>query len=210
VYDVQVEASAEDVAAVRGARSGDREAFGVLVERYQEVAFRAAYLVVRDAGLAEDVAQEAFLRAYGNLGRFDVGQPFRPWLLRIVTNLALNEVRARGRRRSLWERVARGLGRLEGDGSGGRWEPGPERSAEAGEQRELLSAALGELSEGDRLVLYLRYYLELPEVEIATVIGKRPGTVKSRLHRASGRLRAVIERRYPGLRPEAALRGGDS
>jgi RNA polymerase sigma-70 factor (ECF subfamily) len=209
VYDVQVEASAYDVAAVRGARSGDREAFGVLVERYQEVAFRAAYLVVRDAGLAEDVAQEGFVRAYGNLDRFDVRQPFRPWLLRIVTNLALNEVRARGRRRSLWERVARGP-RLDGDAAGGSWEPGPERAVEAVEQRELLGAALGELSEDDRLVLYLRYYLELPEAEIATVIGKRPGTVKSRLHRASGRLRAVIERRYPGLRPEAALRGGDS
>lgn len=71
VYDVQVDASADDVAVVRAAREGDREAFGVLVERYQEVAFRAAYLVVRDAGLAEDVAQEGFVRAYQNLGRFD-------------------------------------------------------------------------------------------------------------------------------------------
>lgn len=122
-----------------------------------------------------------------------------------MTNLALNEVRARGRRRSLWERVARGPGRLEGS-----WEPGPERAVEASEQRDLLSAALHELSADDRLVLYLRYFLELPEAEIATVIGRRPGTVKSRLHRASGRLRAVIEQRYPGLRPETVLRGGDS
>ncbi len=205
MYDVQVEAPAEDVAAVEAALEGDREAFGVLVERYQEVAFRAAYLVLRDAGLAEDVAQEAFVRAYGNLGRFDVAQPFRPWLLRIVTNLALNEVRSRGRRRSLWERVARGPARLDTRG-----EPGPERAAEVSEQRESLSAAMRELSEDDQLVLYLRYFLELPEAEIAAVIGKRPGTVKSRLHRASGRLRAVVEQRYPDLRPDAVVRGGDS
>ncbi len=196
-----MEASADDVAAVQAARGGDREAFGVLVERYQEVAFRAAYLVVRDAGLAEDVAQEAFVRAYRNLGRFDVGQPFRSWLLRIVTNLALNEVRARGRRQSLWQRVTR---------TPMAHEPGPERAVEASERRELMMAALRELPEPDRLVLYLRYFLELPEAEIAAVIGKRPGTVKSRLHRANGRLRAVIEQRYPGLRPETVARGGHS
>jgi RNA polymerase sigma-70 factor (ECF subfamily) len=204
--NVQVEASAGDAAAVRAALEGDREAFGVLVERYQEVAFRASYLVVRDAGLAEDVAQEAFVRAYRNLGRFDPhriegAQPFRPWLLRIVTNLALNEVRARGRRRSLWERVTRAPSGVE---------PGPERAVEVGERRERVGAALLELPEADRLVLYLRYFLELSEAEIATVIGKRPGTVKSRLHRANTRLRTVIEARYPELRPETALRGGDS
>jgi RNA polymerase sigma-70 factor (ECF subfamily) len=202
VYDVQVEASTDDASAVRAALEGDREAFGALVERYQEVAFRAAYLVTRDAGLAEDVAQEAFVRAYGHLDGFRVEQPFRPWLLRIVTNLALNEVRARGRRQSLWQRVTRSRAPAV--------EPGPERAAEASERRELMTAALQELSESDRLVLYLRYFLELPEAEIAAVIGKRPGTVKSRLHRASARLRAVIEQRYPGLWQEPAGRGGDS
>jgi RNA polymerase sigma-70 factor (ECF subfamily) len=63
--------------------------------------------------------------------------------------------------------------------------------------------AIGELPEDDRVILHLRYYLELPEREIAAAIGKPPGTVKSRLHRASARLRAVIETRYPELREGA-------
>lgn len=88
----------DDAAALAGARRGDAEAFGALVERYQQVAFRAAYLSVRDAATAEDVAQQGFVRAYLNLRKFREGDSFRPWLLRIVTNLARNELRARGRR----------------------------------------------------------------------------------------------------------------
>src|SRR5262245_307168 len=178
----QVEVPADEVGLVEAARAGEQAAFGVLVERYQEVALRAAYLVVRDAGLAEDVAQEAFVRTYGNLGRFDAGRApeagaaFRPWLLRIVRNLALNEVRARGRRRSLWERVTRA--RTSDDA----YEVGPERVLVAGERADLVAwgvgAALAELATTDREVLELRYYLGLSEAEIAAVIGKRPGTVK--------------------------------
>ena len=77
------------------AQRGDQQAFGQLVTRYQQVAFRAAYLVVRESATAQDVAQEGFVRAYQGLSRFRPSEPFRPWLLRIVTNLALNEVRAR-------------------------------------------------------------------------------------------------------------------
>ena len=61
--------------------------------------------------------------------------------------------------------------------------------------------SIGELPMDDRVVLYLRYFLDLPEREIATAIGKRPGTVKSRLHRASARLRVVIQQDYPTLAP---------
>lgn len=186
--------------AVAAAREGDREAFCALVERYQEAAFRAAYLVVRDAAAAEDVVQEAFVRAYGALGSFREGQPFRPWLLRIVTNLALNDVRARGRRRGLLARFER----LRQDP-----EPAPEGAVVVGEEQALLWRAINELPGDDRVILYLRYFLELPEREIAAAVGKPAGTVKSRLHRASGRLRAVIEQRYPSLRPDAARVGGD-
>ena len=92
--------------AIARARNGDHAAFGSLVEHYQEVAFRAAYLIVRDAPAAEDVAQDAFIRAYRALHTFRSGEPFRPWLLRIVTNTAINEVRARRRRTGLLGRVA--------------------------------------------------------------------------------------------------------
>ena len=67
--------------AIERALGGDSDAFGVLVEKYQEVAFRAAYLIVRDAQTAEDVAQDAFIRAFRGLRGFRPGEPFRPWLL---------------------------------------------------------------------------------------------------------------------------------
>jgi len=185
----------DETTQVQAARAGDADAFAALVGRYQEVAFRAAYLVVRDAAAAEDVAQEGFVRAYQHLGGFRAGEPFRPWLLRIVTNLALNDVRGRGRRQGLLERFGR---------QPVEHEPAPEAAAVTGADQAQLWAAINELPNDDRVILYLRYFLELPEREIATVIGKAPGTAKSRLHRASGRLREVIEARYPSLRPERA------
>ena len=170
MYEGQVEHAVEaleDGAAIEAARAGDAGAFGVLVERYQQVAFRTAYLVVRDVEAAEDVCQEGFIRAYDQLHRFRRGEPFRPWLLRIVSNLALNQLRARGRRRGLLARL-----RLTPP----EHEAGPELAVVAGERRELLLRALEELPPDDRVVLYLRHFLDLPEREIATAIGKRPGT----------------------------------
>ena len=188
---------ADLIAAVLG---GDRNAFGELVGRYQEVAFRAAYLITRDAGLAEEAAQDGFIRAHASLRGFRLGEPFRPWLLRIVTNLALNQVRGRSRRLRLLERAG-----ILGER---RAEPPADDAVFAGERQRELWRAIRELGEDDRVVLYLRYFLDLPEKEIAAVIGKAPGTVKSRLNRAGGRLRVVIEARYPALRPAAEGGGG--
>ena len=179
---------------------GDRAAFGELVGRYQEVAFRAAYLIVRDAGMAEEAAQDGFVRAYRSLRTFRRDQPFRPWLLRIVTNLALNQVRGRSRQLRLLERA--GLARRD------EVQPAVDDSFLAGDRQRQLWAAIRELREEDRMVLYLRYFLELPEKEIAAVLDVAPGTVKSRLSRAGGRLRGVIEARYPTLRP--TVEGGGS
>jgi len=188
----------DDEAAIAAAKRGDREAFCGLVARHQEAVFRAAYLVVRDAAAAEDVAQEAFVRAYQHLRSFREGDPFRPWLLRIATNLALNEVRGRGRRQGLLARFGR---------QPVEHNPSPERDAVAGEQRDLVWQAINELPGDDRVVLYLRHYLELPEREIALAINKAPGTVKSRLSRAGARLRTVIEERYPALLPGDSTAG---
>ena len=192
----------DDVELVTEAQAGDTAAFGELVRRYQEVAFRTAYLVVRDAATAEDVTQEAFVRAYRAIGSFRTGDPFRPWVLRIVTNLALNEVRGRGRRAGLLQRVGL-LQRPE-------FEPVPaaEAVALATERQRQLWRALSELPDDDRLVLYLRYFVELQEKQIGVVIGKAQAPLKKRLHRTGERLRRVIETRYPGLRP--AESGGGS
>jgi RNA polymerase sigma-70 factor (ECF subfamily) len=184
-------AGRDEAEALRAAASGDGAAFGLLVERYQEVAFRAAYLIVRDVQEAEDVAQDAFVRAYRRLDTFRQGEPFRPWLLRIVQHTALNAVRSRGRRAGLLGRFAAIAPRSV--------DPPDAAVLAAGEAAQVL-AAIDELPPDDRAILHLRYFLDLPEREIAAAMARPPGTVKSRLHRAGRRLREVIERRYPHLR----------
>jgi RNA polymerase sigma-70 factor (ECF subfamily) len=181
-----------DAEAIARAREGDSGAFGVLVTRYEEAAFRAAYLITRNAADAADVAQEAFVRAHAQLHTFHTQEPFRPWLLRIVTNLALNQRRSLGRRLGLLERAGR---LLSNDNA-----PAPEVLVMTDEESRTVWEAINRLGEDDRLILYLRYFLELSEAEMARVIDKAPGTVKSRLSRASSRLRSVIERDYPHLR----------
>jgi RNA polymerase sigma-70 factor (ECF subfamily) len=177
------------------AQEGDVRAYGELVERYREVAFRAAYLIARNAADAEDAAQDAFVKAYYALDRFRRGDPFRPWILRIVSNEARNRRRAAGRRDRLVLREAE----LRGPGDA---TPSPDAAAIALERRSALLAALESLPERDRVVIGYRYLLDLSEAETARVLGVRAGTVKSRLSRALGRLREALP---PGLSlPEGA------
>ena len=179
----------------RLAQRGDRAAFDALVQSYQELAFRAAYLIVRDEDDAADVAQDAFVRAYRSLNAFDTRRRFRPWLLRIVTNVALNSARSSGRRDAATERLARDAG----TGNDQR----PDAAAEAAEQSERVWAAIANLPDDDQRLIYLRYFLGTSEAEAAELIGRPVGTVKSRLHRALKRLRRVIEDGYPDLLPYA-------
>ena len=172
---------------VERACGGDPDAYGQLVGQHQEVAFRTAFLITSNAADAEEAAQDAFVKAYGALGRFRRGEPLRPWLLTIVANEARNRRKATGRR----ERLTRGATVAERDA--GRAFAAP---ADAGvlstERRELLLKALHALHEDDRDVIACRHLLELTERESATVLGCRPGTVKSRLSRALVRLRAEL------------------
>jgi RNA polymerase sigma-70 factor (ECF subfamily) len=186
-----MELASSEREAVSRARGGDASAYGMLVRAHQEAAFRAAYLILHDAQAAEDVTQEGFVRAYQGLASFREEAAFRPWLLRIVTNLALNQVRSRGRGLAMLQRLG---GRRQ------EIEPPAEESFAATEEARTVWQALNRLDPDDRLILYLRYFLEQSEDEMARVIGKAPGTVKSRLHRAGRRLRGVIEREFPELR----------
>ena len=172
----------EDTQLVEQAQRGDTGAYERLVQRYQELAFRTAYLITGEAAAAEDAAQEALVKAYYALPRFRAGAPFRPWLLRIVANEARNRRTAAGRRVTLALRAAE-------DGASGGVAPSPEAAALAGEQRTLLLHALSDLREEDRLVLAYRYFWDLSEAEMAAALGCARGTVKSRLSRALQRLR---------------------
>ena len=170
------------------AREGDQAAWDALVREYQQGAFRLAYLFLGDAAEAEDVAQEAFVRAYRALDRFDAARPFRPWLLSIVANLARNRRRSLGRYFAAWRRMAQ----MATDRA-----PAADRPEQW--RAEALWQAVRRLSEQDQEVIYLRYYLELPEAEAAGALGIPPGTVKSRLHRALARLHAVAQSEFPEL-----------
>jgi RNA polymerase sigma factor (sigma-70 family) len=169
---------------VRRARTGDREAFGRLVERHQQVAFRTAYAICRDAGEAEDAAQDAFVKAHRALWRFRADAPFRPWLLRIVANEARNRRRSAGRREHLALRAAQGAPTAAGSA-----ETAVLERAGASDLRD----ALDRLDPPHREVILLRHVLELSEAEAAAALGCRPGTVKSRLSRALDRLREELD-----------------
>ncbi len=170
---------------VERARRGDGAAFGTLVREHEEIAFRTAYLITRNAADAEDAAQTALVKAFYALPRFRRAAPLRPWLLAIVANEARNRRRGGGRQEALTLRAYHEL--PSGDAA-----PSPEGRLLAGEERAELLAALESLGEDDRLVLSCRYLLDLTEAETAETLSLRRGTVKSRTSRALERLRAEL------------------
>jgi RNA polymerase sigma factor (sigma-70 family) len=162
-------------------RPRDLESYDQLVREHQGIAFRTAYVITGSAADAEEVVQDAFVKAYRARGRFRSGAPFRPWLLAIVANEARNRRRATGRRARLSLQLA------EERPSGGA-APSPEVALLAREERAELLAAVDRLGEEQRAAIACRYFLGLSEAETAAVLGCRPGTVKSRLSRALARL----------------------
>jgi RNA polymerase sigma factor (sigma-70 family) len=175
----------EESELVERARRGDAAAYEEIVQTYQGIAFRVAYVIAGSAADAEEAAQDAFVKAYRALGRFRPGAPFRPWLLRIVANEARNRRRSAVRRESLALRTA--AEQASGDAA-----PSPEAAVLVAEQRATLLRALESLRADDRDVLSCRYLLDLSEEETATALGLRRGTVKSRTSRALARLREQL------------------
>jgi RNA polymerase sigma factor (sigma-70 family) len=171
----------EDTEAVRRARDGDPDAYEVLVARYTAPAHRLAYFLGAGDD-AEDVVQEAFVKAYRALSRYREDAPFRPWLLRIVANETRNAVRGRKRR----ERLA--LRALDV-----RTPDEPYLQAADTDRRRALLAGVRALAGKDREVIVCRYFLELSEAETATALSLPVGTVKSRTSRALARLRARLD-----------------
>lgn len=182
----------EENSLVARAQKGDVQAYESLVRKYEGLAFRAAYLITHDTDEAADAAQDAFVRAYRALASFKVDQPFRPWLLRIVTNQALNRVKSGQRRIHMAERFAQDM--LTNQNA-----PLPEHAAADREQNERLLQAVRRLDANAQTLIALRFFLELPESEVAQTLNVPLGTVKSRLHRALARLREIISRDFPDL-----------
>jgi len=173
--------------AIARLQRGDIGGLETLVRLHQVRAVRAAYLIVGDTALAEDVAQDAFLRAYSRIGQFDPSRPFGPWFYRLVVNLAQRAATRAGRQTPLDGPMPASELTLEdilADAA-----PGPETLAEQAEQRQRLWQALGQLTTAQRAAVVQRYYLGLSEAEMAAGGHLAPGTVKWRLHTARQRLR---------------------
>ncbi|MEW2558071.1 RNA polymerase sigma factor [Streptomyces griseorubiginosus] len=178
-------------------RAGDPEAYADLVRAHTGIALRAAAALGAGAD-AEDVVQQAFVKAYCALGRFKDGSAFKPWFLSIVANETRNTVRTAARQRTLVGREA----------AFAEAEPlipeatDPAVAAVEIERRVALESALDKLSEEHRLVVTYRYLLEMDESETAQALGWPRGTVKSRLNRALRRLEKLL----PDFEPRE---GGD-
>jgi RNA polymerase sigma-70 factor (ECF subfamily) len=168
------------------AQRGDTAAYEEIVRRYQQLAFRTAYVITGSAAEAEEAAQDGFVKAFRALDRFRTGAPPRPWLLRIVANEAHNRVRSTQRRLGLELRLAEGF--RPGDAA-----PSPEAASVAAEDRARLLGFINGMDAEDRLVISTRYFLELSGEEAAAALGIPEGTVKSRLSRALARLRTKYE-----------------
>lgn len=162
---------------VEQSRQGDREAFAELVRRYQRFVFQVAYGVIPNAADAEDVAQEALIKAYSSLGSLHDAAAFPTWLARIATRLALNKAS----RSPNW--ILQEPERIEGAA------PDPEESAEAADLRVRIHAAIRTLPVYYRAPLLLRDLDGYSYREIAQMLEIPEGTVKSRIHAARQLLR---------------------
>jgi RNA polymerase sigma-70 factor (ECF subfamily) len=165
-------------AAVRGALRGDAAALDVLFRAHWPVAYRAAWLIVRDAHAAEDLAQEGFVAAVRALETFDRARPFGPWLRTIVARRAIDHVRACAARREVDGAVLDGVPRADEDAP----------------LADDLLAAVAALPEEQRVVVVLRHLLELTPTEIADVVGVPRGPVNSRLRRGLDTLAREVPR----------------
>ena len=174
----------DDADAVARSRDGDLDAYAVLVARYTLRAHRAAWLLGAGED-ADDVVQEAFVKAFRALPKFRAGEPFAPWLLSIVANETKNLMRSRHRRNALTLR----LSAMEPDAA---TPDTPFDEAVAGERRAKLLAAVNALPDRERQALICRYFLDLSEAETAQVLRWPLGSVKSRTSRALGRLRGLV------------------
>ena len=169
---------------LRKARGGNLFAFEEMVKRYQRRVYAVARRIVQRHDVADDVTQEAFLRAYQALSSFDLLRPFGPWICRIAANLAVNHVRSPEAREQELE---------EGHAEMPTAAPDPLRDILEAEARHVLDAAIKTLPADQRAVLVLRVFEDLSYREIADALGIEMGTVMSRLARAREKLRIALE-----------------
>ena len=171
-----------DAKVVEAIRAGDQRAFGMLMDRYEKKLYNAAYRVVNDPEDAADATQNAFVKAYQNLDRFDTSRRFFSWIYRILLNESLNIVNHRRRFDELPDDVT-------------VTDKNPEQTYSDTETGRLLQSALMDLTDEHRVVVVLRHYQGMSYRDMSEVIRVPEKTVKSRLFSARRQLREILERR---------------
>jgi RNA polymerase sigma-70 factor (ECF subfamily) len=180
VSSESVPSTKSEVELITRAQAGDRRAFGQLVQRHREGMINVVYRMCGDAQLAEDSAQEAFIRAWQRLTSYRPKSPFRNWLYRIATNVAVDALRR--------ERETLDIDTVPLAAS----DNGPQEVVEKKERGERVQQAVLALPEASRAVLVLREYEGLSYQEIADTLDIPKGTVMSRLNYARNRLRESL------------------
>ena len=175
--------------AIQRLKQGDIGGLEYLVARYQVKAVRTAYLITRDPGLAEDVVQDSFIRAYRGIRRFDATRPFEPWFMRSVVNASVKMMQRSAQQVQMGDDADVSLFtelalRVES----------VELQVESIEVQNQIWDAMQKLSPRQRAVIVQRYFLEMSEKEMAVEAGSAVGTVKWMLNTARKRLRDLMER----------------
>ena len=197
----------EEQAWVLQAQQGDDEAFTKLVETYQTPVFNLCYRMLGEPELAEDAAQETFLRAYQHLHRYDQKRPFPTWLLSIAAHYCID--RLRRRKFSMFSMDTE-------DDEGNSFEipdvdaPNPEGEAITGQTNERVHAMLKDLDATDRAAIIMRYWYDYSEKEIAESLNLTVSAVKSRLHRARKELAGLWVEQEDDLLAEMERRHHES
>ncbi len=190
---MSIEVENNDLIWIQRALAGDLDAFGELVQMYERPVYNLAYRMLGEPNEAEDAAQEAFLKAYSNLERYDAGRSFKTWLLSITSNHCIDRLRKRRLTYLSLEEPLPPHPALTSD------ELGPEASAIARERSQKVQMMLDDLSPEYRMVVVLRYWYDLSYTEIADMLETSESAVKSRLFRARQTLARVLEDAAPEL-----------
>lgn len=181
----------EDQVSISRLKQGDLTGLENLVNRYQTKAVYAAYLIVYDRAIAEDVAQTAFLSVAKNIHQFDEERQFAPWFFRIVVNEAIKVVRVQKRQVSLERQMDEPTAKLAS------WltDPNmqPEQVLEQKEIRENILEAIQSLPPDQRAVIVMQYYLDLSEADMSTKLKRPLSTIKWWLRDARKRLYQLLK-----------------
>ena len=174
--------------AIQRLKNGDISGLEFLVACHQVKAVRTAYLITRDLGLAEDIVQDSFIRAFRAMRGFDETRPFEPWFMRSVVNASVKMMQKSARQVEAGDDADEFLSQLAEQAES------VESQVESIEVQNQIWDAMQKLSPRQRAVIVQRYFLDMSEAEMAKESGTAVGTVKWMLNAARERLRGLLER----------------